>query len=606
MKKLVSKVQTIYNNMLLQSKLLATYLIIISIPMFLVASFLYGKVYDMVVADTIRKQQEETSKTAPYIDDKINQLLGDYTKIEEHPFVSKIFTALKADASISALCHSRYADAFCRHVETIMEDGFIENVRFYVELPDKDLALINPSFENMIVPLSSLNNTYWRGIFSGTNISELHCPAFYLSKNEVEKLGDMAYITKHRVTSGTKTYICYLAIYYSSDVYLDILQQTLPTEGSVSYLINDRDSIIATTSPALSSTYYLNYNTIQDAFMSSNNFLEKIVLGETIYAGMYNIRAPQWYMVVVIPSTPLIWESRNIMSIYFLIFGGTVLLALLLAVLVSRSITKRISMVTKQMARVRTGPPTPLAVSIEHDEIGDLIDTYNYMCVEMNNLMEERARSAEELRISEFKSLQAQINPHFLYNTMDMINWMAADGRTSEIGNVVQNLSRFYKLTLSKKTTLSTIEDEIEHISIYIRLLNMRFHNTIDLVIDIPDELLEYEIPKLTLQPVVENAILHGIMEKDEKRGCVVLTGWINNENIELMVSDNGVGISAEKLVTILDGTGNSKTGNNIAIYNTHHRLQILYGEKYGLSYSSQLGIGTDVCIQLPAKKAVQ
>lgn len=606
MKKLVSKVQTIYNNMLLQSKLLATYLIIISIPMFLVASFLYGKLYDMVVADTIRKQQEETSKTAPYIDDKINQLLGDYTKIEEHPFVSKIFTALKADASISALCHSRYADAFCRHVETIMEDGFIENVRFYVELPDKDLALINPSFENMIVPLSSLNNTYWRGIFSGTNISELHCPAFYLSKNEVEKLGDMAYITKHRVTSGTKTYICYLAIYYSSDVYLDILQQTLPTEGSVSYLINDRDSIIATTSPALSSTYYLNYNTIQDAFMSSNNFLEKIVLGETIYAGMYNIRAPQWYMVVVIPSTPLIWESRNIMSIYFLIFGGTVLLALLLAVLVSRSITKRISMVTKQMARVRTGPPTPLAVSIEHDEIGDLIDTYNYMCVEMNNLMEERARSAEELRISEFKSLQAQINPHFLYNTMDMINWMAADGRTSEIGNVVQNLSRFYKLTLSKKTTLSTIEDEIEHISIYIRLLNMRFHNTIDLVIDIPDELLEYEIPKLTLQPVVENAILHGIMEKDEKRGCVVLTGWINNENIELMVSDNGVGISAEKLVTILDGTGNSKTGNNIAIYNTHHRLQILYGEKYGLSYSSQLGIGTDVCIQLPAKKAVQ
>ena len=592
--------------MLLQSKLLATYLIIISIPMLLVASFLYGKVYDMVVADTIRKQQEETSKTAPYIDDKINQLLGDYTKIEEHPFVSKIFTALKADASISALCHSRYADAFCRHVETVMEDGFIENVRFYVELPDKDLALINPSFENMIVPLSSLNNTYWRGIFSGTNISELHCPAFYLSKNEVEKLGDMAYITKHQVTSGTKTYICYLAIYYSSDVYLDILQQTLPTEGSVSYLINDRDSIIATTSPALSSTYYLNYNTIQDAFMSSNNFLEKIVLGETIYAGMYNIRAPQWYMVVVIPSTPLIWESRNIMSIYFLIFGGTVLLALLLAVLVSRSITKRISMVTKQMARVRTGPPTPLAVSIEHDEIGDLIDTYNYMCVEMNNLMEERARSAEELRISEFKSLQAQINPHFLYNTMDMINWMAADGRTSEIGNVVQNLSRFYKLTLSKKTTLSTIEDEIEHISIYIRLLNMRFHNTIELVIDIPDELLEYEIPKLTLQPVVENAILHGIMEKDEKRGCVVLTGWINNENIELMVSDNGVGIPAEKLVTILDGTGNSKTGNNIAIYNTHHRLQILYGEKYGLSYSSQLGIGTDVCIQLPAKKAVQ
>ena len=112
------------------------------------------------------------------------------------------------------------------------------------------------------------------------------------------------------------------------------------------------------------------------------------------------------------------------------------------------------------------------------------------------------------------------------------------------------------------------------------------------------------EIPKLTLQPVVENAVLHGIMEKAEKTGCVVITGWINNDIVELMVSDDGVGISPEKLTTVLDGTGNSKTGNNIAIYNTHHRLQILYGECYGLSYSSEVGKGTDVCIQLPAKKA--
>ena len=589
--------------MQLQSKLLITYLIIISFPMILGASFLYGKVYDMVVADTIRKQQEETSKTAPIIDNELDKLLEDYSKIVEHPFILKVFTALSKDAPISSLCVSEYADAFFRHVDTITEEGTIQNFRFYVDIPESDKGFINALTDSRVTSLSSFNNTYWRGIFSGTNITKLHCPAFYLSKNEIETLGNMAYITKHQVTSEQKTYTCYIAVYYSSNLYLDVLQQNLPAEGSVAYLINDRDSIIATTSPALSSTYYLNYNTIQDAFMSSNNFLEKVVLGETIYAGMYNIREPKWYMVVVTPSTPLIQESRHIMSVYFLLFGSCILLALLLAIIVSRSITNRISLVTKQMARVRTGPPTPLEVSGEKDEVGDLIDTYNYMCIEMNHLLEERERSAEELRISEFKSLQAQINPHFLYNTMDMINWMAADGRTSEIGTVVQNLSRFYKLTLSKKTTLSTIEDEIEHITIYIRLLNMRFRNNIDLVIDIPDELLEYEIPKLTLQPVVENAILHGIMEKAEKKGCIVITGWINNENIELMVSDDGVGIPEEKLETILDGTGNSKTGNNIAIYNTHHRLQILYGEKYGLSYFSELGIGTDVNILIPAKK---
>lgn len=591
--------------MMLQSKLMISYLIVIGIPMVLVAAFLFGKVYDMVVADTIRNQQENTSKTAPYIDAEIEALLDDYHKIENHFFVKEIFNTLRYDASIYKLYHSQDARNFENYIKRVLGDSSIKNVRFYIDVPENDTSFSGSQYAGIMKPVSELSNTYWRGIFSGTNVSELHCPAFYLSKGEINNLGDMAYITKHQIVSNKKTYTCFLAIYYSSDIYLDVLQQNLPAIGSVSYLINDRDSIIATTSPALSSTYYLNYETIQDAFMSSNNFLERIVLGETIYAGMYNIRETKWYMVVVIPSTPLIQESKNILAIYLVIFGTALILALLLAVFISRSITKRISLVTKQMARVRTEPPTPLDVSFEHDEIGDLIDTYNYMCVEMNHLMDERERAAEDLRISEFKSLQAQINPHFLYNTMDMINWMAADGRTSQIGEVVQSLSRFYKLTLSKKTTLSTIKDEIEHISIYIRLLNMRFHNSIDLIVDISDELLEYEIPKLTLQPVVENAVLHGIMEKIEKNGCIVLTGWINDNSIELMVSDDGVGIPEEKLATILDGNGKSKTGNNIAIYNTHHRLQILYGEKYGLSYSSKVGCGTDVYIQLPAKKAV-
>lgn len=605
MKKLIKKIRFYYNNMMLQSKLLVTYLIIISIPMILVASFLSGKVYDMVVADTIRKQQEETAQTAPYIDQELDNLIQDYMKIKDHPFVSNIFASLSSNNSIISLCKSRYAEAFAGHVEQIIEEGNIDNVRFYIEFPDDNLRFLERSYQDIIVPLSSLENTYWRGIFSGSNINELHCPSFYLSNNEIENLGDMAYITKHIFRAEDKTYTCYLAIYYSSDMYLDILEQTLPRKGSVSYLINDRDSIIATTNPALSSTYYLNYNTIQDAFMSSNNFLEKTVLGETIYAGMYNIKETKWYMVVVIPSTPLIQEGKNIMMGYFYIFFFTVLIALLLAILVSRSITKRIALVTKQMALVRTGPPTPLEVSTEKDEIGDLIDTYNYMCVEMNQLMEERERAAEELRISEFKSLQAQINPHFLYNTMEMIKWMAVDGRTSEIGNAVQNLSRFYKLTLSKKTTLSTIADEIEHISIYVHLLNMRFHDNIELVIDIPDELLDYEIPKLTLQPVVENAVLHGIREKSTKSGCIVVTGWIEKNKIELVISDDGVGIPKEKLEVILDGEGKSKTGNNIAIYNTHHRLQILYGVDFGLAYTSEVGKGTDVSIRIPAKKAI-
>ena len=200
-----------------------------------------------------------------------------------------------------------------------------------------------------------------------------------------------------------------------------------------------------------------------------------------------------------------------------------------------------------QMRKVRQGPPVAMDSPVYHDEVGDLIDTYNYMTRKMNQLMDNQAKAAEDLRIAEFNSLQAQINPHFLYNTMDMINWMAQQGRTEEVTNAVQNLSRFYKLTLSQKKSISTIAKEEEHVSIYIHLQNMRYHDSIQFISDIPDELMNNQIPKLTLQPVVENAILHGISETTSKSGTIVLTGWPEDQDLVLLISDDGVGMSQGK-----------------------------------------------------------
>ena len=325
--------------------------------------------------------------------------------------------------------------------------------------------------------------------------------------------------------------------------------------------------------------------------MSSNSFIEQDILGKTVYVGFYRIKQTGWFMVTVLPSQPLINQS-NILVLQFLsIYIAVLVLAFLLASTLSKSITGRISSVISQMRTVRHGPPVP-------------IDTYNYMTRKMNQLMEKQAQAAEDLRIAEFNSLQAQINPHFLYNTMDMINWMAQQGRTSEVCNAVQSLSRFYKLTLSRKKGISTIAKEEEHVSIYVHLQNMRYHDSISFISDIPDELMEYQIPKLTLQPVIENSILHGILEKTSKSGTIVLTGWMEDGDIVLLISDDGVGIAPDKLPMILSGEGTSISGGtNIAIYNTHRRLQVLYGADYGLTYSSDVGKGTEVQIRIPAKK---
>ena len=170
-----------------------------------------------------------------------------------------------------------------------------------------------------------------------------------------------------------------------------------------------------------------------------------------------------------------------------------------------------------------------------------------------------------------------------------MINWMALQGQTEEISHAVQSLSRFYKLTLSRKKGISTIARELEHVTIYVQLQNMRYHDSIELITDIPDELSEYQIPNL---------------EKESKSGTIVITGWMENEDIVLLISDDGVGIPPEILSTILSGKGNSQSGGtNIAVYNTHRRLQILYGKDYGLIYSSNPGEGTEVEIRFPAHR---
>lgn len=336
--------------------------------------------------------------------------------------------------------------------------------------------------------------------------------------------------------------------------------------------------------------------------MSSNNFIRRNILGEDVYAGFNRIRNTNWYMVVAIPSAPLIHKSRVIIGLFVMVYLGCILASFMIATLLSRSLTNRLSVVVEQMSKCRLGLPEALPDSDAQDEIGELLDSYNYMTKMIHELVEEQAKAAEDLRIAEFNSLQAQMNPHFLYNTMDMINWLSQQGRSQEVTVAIQKLSRFYKLTLSRRQSLSTIQDELEHVTIYVELLNMRFADNIDFIVDMPDSLMERAIPKLTFQPVVENCILHGIMEKEEKEGTIVLTGWEDEKGIVILISDDGVGIAPEKLENILaeKKIEAGSSGTNIAVYNTHRRLQLMYGPEYGLTYKSTQGVGTEVEIRLP------
>lgn len=540
-----SKVRQNYGDMKLASKFTLVLMITVTVPVIMMACFFYGKLYDMVVSYTIRQEQDISAKTAPIVEDLVQQVIDAHDRITDQDFFQTLFHQ-PVNSPFRMFENTEEIQEFQEYTKSLISSGKISGLQIYMDFPTSVRLFQDELTRDYFSPMSKAKGTYWYGIFQGTSVSSLFCPSFYLGDREKKSYGDMAYITSTTFYFQGHAYRAYIAAYTSSDNFTDLLKDNLTVDGSVSYIINDRNAIIASSDQSQSGIYLLDYDSIEDSFMSSNNFIERTILDTTVYAGFYNIKQPGWFMVTVLPAGPLITQSNMIMVQYILMYLAFLVLALILAHYMSRSITNRISSVIHQMSKVRKGSLSPMESPVYHDEIGDLIDTYNYMTRKM-----DQAKAAEELRIAEFHSLQAQINPHFLYNTMDMINWLAQQGRTDDVSTAVQSLSRFYKLTL---------------------------------------------------QPLIENAVLHGILEKDDKTGTIVLTGWIEDTSIVLLISDDGVGIPSEKLSAILSGNGNSTSGGtNIAVYNTHRRLQILYGPDYGLTYSSTPGSGTEVEIRIPA-----
>lgn len=602
MKKLFRKLAHTYNNFHIQKKLTISHLIIVTIPIIVIITFFYFTLYDMIMSDTIRSEQAQTGICAAAIEDKIGEITAAYERLHSDSFFKDLTHARRRELSLmpAFASNGEHVETLCRD---LMKDGFITDIQFYLDLPEPELLIAQAAAPERVLSIDRARGTYWYGIFRGDpKLGQLFCPSFYLNTYELEHRGDMAYITRFYLNKGGEYVPCYLAVYFSQQTIEDALNDSLTSSGNVAYLINTRNNIVAASNVAMAGVYHLNYDEVEKYFMSSNNFISKNVSGQDVYAGFYSIGQTDWFMVVAMPSQPMIEKSNYIVGLFMLVFILCILFAFWIANLLSKSLTSRLSAVAGQMAKAKTGLPAPMENPGIKDEIGDVIDTYNYMSRMIRRMTQEQTKAAEDLRIAEFNSLQAQINPHFLYNTMDMINWLANQGKSHQVTLAVQKLSRFYKLTLSQKDTLTTIASELEHAAIYVELQNMRFHHQIEFVVDVPDELLDKKIPKLTFQPVVENAIMHGILEKESKTGTIVLTGWFEGEDAVILISDDGVGMNPQQLASILLGQGSAgKTnGSNIAVFNTHQRIQIIFGRQYGLSYSSTPGKGTDVEIRIP------
>lgn len=305
-----------------------------------------------------------------------------------------------------------------------------------------------------------------------------------------------------------------------------------------------------------------------------------------------------WSAIGVVNTKELISNRGALVQFYIILAAVAIVFSILFAVMISTNITRPIKKLESTMHKVEEGNLEVKAEIERDDEIGHVSKTFNSMVVRLKELMDSQVSKEEEKRKSEIKALQAQINPHFLYNTLETIIWMSASGKNQEVVKVTEALAGLFRTSISRGESLVDMRVEVENIESYLTIQKMRYRDKLRYSIDIPEELLDLRIPKLILQPIVENAIYHGIKPLPEG-GKVWISAKREDGSIILVVEDSGIGMSEQELRELF--LPKQRGSRGIGVLNVHERIRLVFGEGYGLKYTQREVGGTRVEVLMPA-----
>ena len=323
-----------------------------------------------------------------------------------------------------------------------------------------------------------------------------------------------------------------------------------------------------------------------------------VARGNAIYA-IRSVENSRWRVVGVSYVDELITSNvQEMAGILWLVAGLVFLAAFLCSVVLSRALSRPLRGLSAAMRQFEQDAGsfsyTPVGGA---REVRELSDSFGHMVGKIQQLMDTVRREEINLRKTELKALQAQINPHFLYNTLDSIAWMCEQGRSAEAVQMVNALARLFRISISRGHELIPIRSELQHAESYLQIQKHRYKDQFTYHFDVDESLLDFLCNKITLQPIIENAIYHGINGLVDE-GEIRITLRADGEDILFIVADNGVGMEPEQIEAIMRKERSDRTG--IGIKNVNDRLKIYFGEKYGIVIDSEPDEGTRVTVRMP------
>lgn len=469
---------------------------------------------------------------------------------------------------------------------------YIDSIYIYSEPTDTVIM------DNNSIPLSDLSDTDWISAYHA--VTSPKGTIIPRSKNNVYP--QLITIIKPIYVADEKKGAIIMNINTQS-IYNSMLYQQYK-DGRLFFLVNADNKIIISSELSYFNTYPDNIgpNTLTIESNPKNSVYEINDKNYVVLSGDSSISDYKY-----ISAYPLELYEHKLSTMKLQIIGILLLLMIIIFILAYVASVRSYSPLNEIISFLDNSQPP--ADSIEEEDKNELMYIINSIQTHINDktkmaeILEERMKL---LRKSQYDMLQTQINPHFLYNTLETINWMAYNMSNSEnpVSKSLINLASFFRNTLTSGYFVS-IENEIKYTKEYVNILALRYGDLFDIEWDIDESILSYTIIKICLQPIIENAVYHGIRQKNDK-GLIKIKGLCDDNNIILIVSDDGIGIEKDALDELnktLSETSFTNEKSHIGLSNVNQRIKIIFGDSYGIHVESTVGVGTDVYVTIPKKE---
>jgi len=580
---------------------------------------------------------------------------------------TKIFTSFSVViivslTIVSVLWYNKYYDSQRESAESFMSRTILDaNRSFELTLKDIDyistiISLNRPNVIDVLLPDPSetLINRLEKDRKLDNFISSLYGYKYYISSIQVASLGGRSYSQGATVPtnefmesswfeqlleqSGNKIFITthfnkklnyvssyvnqnvvsiaraimdgseaagYVMVDFSYEVVERIFNTPLPNKSQL-FLIDEKGNFVYSPrnkdiNQPISDTAYAD---VLPELKGSSGKLSMNINGEKHLVIYHTSDFTNWTTVGLIPQGELLAESRKAANTIMIIPMVTLIVALFVATILSNQITINIGRLRQAMKKVSEGNLSdPIAIS-SGDEVEELSHGFNAMVTNLRLLLDDVKQTEEQKRILEFKALQAQINPHFLFNTLNQIKWLADVQKADNIKQLVTSLVTLLHSSMGKGGEYVTVQEEQQYLEHYLNIQQFRYYDKFVAVFDIEEEILQVRMLKFLLQPIVENALIHGL-EPLKGRGQLTVKGYEDDGHIVIQVSDNGVGIEQGRLKTIFNKVTekNRSRFSGIGLVNVQERMKLHYGMSYGLQIESVPGLFTTVTVRIPIEE---